>query len=74
LDEALLDEFDENDKLNITGGDKDDDVFDPEIQKEYENFMKQMNTEGYEHEGMESFSNLMTNLLSNINKNLGDEE
>jgi len=36
--------------------------------------MKQMNTEGLEHDNMESFSNLMTTLLSNINKNMGDEE
>lgn len=36
--------------------------------------MKQMNAEGFEHENMEQFSSLMSNLLSNITKNMGDEE
>lgn len=35
--------------------------------------MKEMNAENLEGDNMESFGNLMSNLLSNISKNMVDE-
>jgi len=76
LDQALEDFEDEN-KLNLTTDDKEkDEEVDPELEKEYQEFLKSLNQEGgpSEDDAMNQFSNLMSNLLSGMKLDEGTGE
>jgi hypothetical protein len=64
----VLDDFD--DKLNLTHDEKDNnkDDFDPILEKEYMDILKNMQKEGFANAGenMDQFSDLMSNILKGL--------
>jgi peroxin-19 len=76
LDQAL-EGFEDENKLNLTNNDTEkDEEEDPELEKEYQAFLKSLNQEGgpTEDDAMGQFSNLMSNLLSGMKLDEGTGE
>lgn len=76
--EQALEDFEKEEKLNLTTDDKDrDEAEDPEIEKEFENFMKGLGQsgQGSEEDAMKQLSSLMAGLMNEMKsgENNGEE-